>query len=141
MMMTPICSHQDCTSSDQRGMDAPRELPFLLSLVDQAADEQQAEGHIAGLASAVTRLVAQRLPVTVAPLLGGTGKASEECAFADQMYSELTAYLQQGFRRLLLVPWGGRLRMRSLLERARLALSNATGEPVSLTEMRLPHVH
>ena len=53
-------------------MDAPRELPFLLSLVDQAADEQQAQSQIAGLASQVVRLVAQRRidDAQVVPRLG-----------------------------------------------------------------------
>ena len=78
--------------------------------------------------------------MTAAPLLDGAEKASEERAFADQMYSTLTTYLQQGFRRLLLVPWGGRQRMESLLELARLALSTVTGDAISLTEIALPHV-
>src|ERR1700686_4666631 len=105
MMATPpIHTHQDGIPSDQRGTDAPRELPVLLSLIEQGAGEQHANGqHIASLASAVTRLVAQRLPVTAAPLSGEGERASEEYAFADQMSSMLTMYLQQGFRRLLLV--------------------------------------
>lgn len=140
-MMTPTCAYQEGVPSDQGGMDAPRELPFLLSLVSQAAGEQQAQSQIAGLASQVVRLVAQCRPVTAVPLLDGAEKASEERAFADQMYSTLTTYLQQGFRRLLLVPWGGRRRMESLLELARLALSTVTRDAISLTEITLPHVH
>jgi hypothetical protein len=136
------CLHQDGIPSDQAGTDAPRDWPVLLSLIDQAAGEQQAQSqHIANLASAVTRLVAQRLPVIAAPLPGDIELASEESAFADQMSSTVTTYLQQGFRRLLLVPWGGRPRMGSLLELARRTLSAATGKAVSLTEMTLPHVH
>jgi hypothetical protein len=42
---------------------------------------------------------------------------------------------------LLLVPWGDRQSMGSLLKPAQLALCTVTGEEVSQTEMALPHVH
>jgi hypothetical protein len=141
MMMTPTYLHQDGVLSKLGERKAPRELPYLLSLVDQAAGEQQVQSHIPGLASQVTRLVAQHLPVTTASLLGGTERASEEYTFAEQACSVLTTYLQQGFRRLLLIPWGGRRHMGSLLELAHRALCTATGETVSVIEMTLPHVH
>jgi len=89
----------------------------------------------------VTHLVAQRRPVTTTSLLCEAERASEERRFADLAYSTLTLRLQEGFRRLLLVPWGGRQTMGSLLELARLALSTVTGDAVSLTQMTLPLVH
>ena len=140
-MMTPTYVHQNGVLSKMVERKAPRELPYLLSLVDQAAGEQQVQSHIAGLASQVTRLVAQHLPVTTASLLGGTERASEEYTFAEQVCSALTTYFQQGFRRLLLIPWGGRRRMGSLLELGHRALSTATRETVSVIELTLPHVH
>ncbi len=140
-MMTPIYLHQDEIPSNLEEGKALRELPYLLSLVDQAAGEQQVQSHFAGLASQVTRLVAKHLSVTTASLIGGTERASEEHTFAEQACSALTTYSQQGFRRLLLIPWGGRRHMGSLLELAHRALSTATGETVSVIEMTLPHVH
>src|SRR5436305_5892049 len=140
-MMTPTYLHHDGVLSKLGERKAPRELPYLLCLVGQAAGERQVQRHIAALASQVTRLVAQHLPVTTASLLSGTERASEEHTFAEQACSVLTTYLQQGFRRLLLIPWGGRRHMGSLLELAHRTLSTATGETVSVIEMTLPHVH
>ena len=62
-MMTPIYLHQDEIPSNLEEGKALRELPYLLSLVDQAAGEQQVQSHFAGLASQVTRLVAKHLSV------------------------------------------------------------------------------
>lgn len=140
-MMTPIYVYQDKAHSNLGEREAPRELPSLLSLIDQAAGEQHVTSHIAGLASQVIRRVSQQFPLTTASLLGENERGSEEQAFAEQAYSALTTYLQQGFRRLLLIPWGDQRSIGSLLELARRVLSTATGETVSAREMTLPHVH
>lgn len=55
MMITTAFSHQD---------GALRDVPFLLSLVDQAMDERQTQSHLSDLVSQVIGLVSQRLPVT-----------------------------------------------------------------------------
>jgi hypothetical protein len=140
-MLTPTCAHEDEIPSDQGGIDASRDLPILLLLVEQAEDEQQEQNRLAALTSAVARMVEQRLPVTAVSFLAGAEEAGGESGFAGRAHAELTARLQQGFRRLLLVPWGARQRMGSLLEPAQRAICTATGEPVSLTELTLPHVH
>jgi len=57
------------------------------------------------------------------------------------VYITLAACLQQGFRRLLLVPWGGRQRTVALVESVLKALSTWTWKVVSRTELALPHVH
>jgi hypothetical protein len=68
-------------------------------------------------------------------------QSNEQCIFADLVYATITTYLHQGFRRVLLVPWGGRQSMGSLIKPVQRALSAVTGEAVSLTEMALPSVH
>ena len=127
-MITTAFSHQD---------RALRDMPFLLSLVD----ERQTQSHVSDLVSQVTRLVAQRLSVTTESSPYRAEQADNEHAFTDMVYSRLTICLQQGYRRLLLVPWGDRQSMGSLLKPAHLALSTVTGEAVSRTGMALPHVH
>jgi hypothetical protein len=82
----------------------------------------------------------QRLPVTAASPLCWSEQTNERESFAEQVSVTLTACKQQGFRYLLLVPWG-KLGLDSLLEPARFTLSTMSGEAVSLTEMALPHVH
>src|ERR1700730_17862087 len=139
-MTTPTHIYQNEISSDQGRSDAPRDLPFLLWLVEQTEDESQEQVRRAALAEALARLVEQRLPVTTGPLLSGEVAGGED-RFAEQASAELTTRLQQGFRRLLLVPWRTRQRMGSLLDLARCALNTATGEPVSLAKLTLPQVH
>src|ERR1700694_2115369 len=78
MATPPPYSHQDGIPSDQKATDAPRERPVLLSLIGQGAGGQHAKGqHIASLASAVTRLGAQRPAGTAAPAPGGAGSGRE----------------------------------------------------------------
>lgn len=134
-------SHTDTTRCEQEGTKSPANVPYLLSLIGQEGDERQAQGRAADLATRITRLVTKRLPVTTAPPLCWTEQTSKEDTFADRVSITLTAYLQQGFRRLLLVPWGSRQSTGTLLESARLALSTVTGGAVSQTEMALPYVH
>ncbi len=140
-MTITACLHSDMALCDQRGRKIPRDVPFLLSLVEQAADERQTFNMMPEIASHITRLVARRLPVTAASPLYWAEQASEEHTCADQVYITLAACLQQGFRRLLLVPWGGRQRTGALVEPVLRALSAVTGEMVSRTELVLPHVH
>ena len=140
-MTIATSSHTAITRCEQEGRKAPRNVPYLLPLIEQGGDEQQVQGPVADIASHVIRLVALRLPVTVAFPLCWTERVSEERTFADQMYVTLMACLQQGFQQLLLVPWGRRQSTGSLVEPTLLALSAVTEEAVSRTEMALPHVH
>jgi hypothetical protein len=133
--------HSDMALCDQRGRKISLDMPFLLSLVEQEADERQTPNMMPEIASHLTRLVAQRLPVTTAPPLCWAEQADEEDTFADQMYLTLAASLKQGFRRLLLVPWGGRQSTGTLVAPVLRALSFVTGEVISRTELALPHVH
>jgi hypothetical protein len=140
-MRTPTRAHEDRFPSDQAGRAASRDLPILLSLLSQAEDEKPEQNRLAALTSAVTRLVEQRLPVTAVSFLAGAEEAGGQSGFADQAHAELTGRFQQGFRRLLLVSWGARQRMGSLLELTQRALCTATGELVCLTELPFPHIH
>ena len=140
-MTITACLPPEMTLWNQRGRMISRDMPFLLSFVERAADERQPSNMMPEIASHLTRLVAQRLPVTAAPLLCWAEQAGEERTCADQVYITLAACLRQGFRRLLLVPWGGRQRTGALVEPVLRALSAVTGEVVSRTELALPHIH
>lgn len=140
-MTTPTHTYQnEVSSGDQGRSDAPRDLPFLLWLLEQTEGESQEQVRRAALAEALARLVEQRLPVSTGPLLSGEVAGGED-RFAERTCAELTTRLQQGFRRLVLIPWGARQHLGSLPELAERVLITATGEPVSLTELTLPHVH
>ena len=121
--------------------EVPHDAPLLLPLIEQAADEPQARRCLLEVVSQLTQRAAQSLPITVTSPLCHTSQASEECSFADQVFTTVSECLQQGFRRLLLVPFGGRQAMGPLVESALLALSTVTGEAVSPAELALPHVH
>jgi hypothetical protein len=66
---------------------------------------------------------------------------NEQGTFADLVYATIASRLQRGFRRVLLVPWGGRQSAGSLLEPVQRALAAITGEAIARTEMVLPSVH
>jgi hypothetical protein len=140
-MTTTACSALDRTWYDRGDSKTSHNLPLLLTLVEQTAVEQQAQSRVLELASHMSWLVAQRLPVTVASPVCWVEQTKQEHIFADLVYATLTTHLHQGFRRVLLVPWGGGHRTGSLIEPARKVLSAVTGEEVSLTEMALPPVH
>lgn len=126
---------------DEQERGVPHDAPLLLPLIEQAADELQVRRCLLEVVSQLTQRAAQRLPITAASPLCRTSQASEERPFADQVFTTVSVCLHQGFRRLLLVPWGGRQEMGPLVETALLALSTVTGEAVSQAELALPHVH
>lgn len=140
-MTTTAGSVSDRTWYDQGGNTTSRDLPLLLNLVARAGDEQNRQSRVLELASHLSRLVAQRLPVTVASPVCWAEQPNQEHIFADLVYATVATYLHQGFRHLLLVPWGGRQRTGSLVETVMKVLSAVTGEAVSKTEMALPPVH
>ncbi len=140
-MTTTTLSNTDKALCQQEEREAPRDVPLLLSLVERAARERQVPGVVPEIASHIARQVEQRLPVSGVSPMYWTEQTSEESICADQLQVRVTTYLQQGFRRLLLAPWGGRQSMSSLIEPVLLALSGVTGEAVSRTEIALPLVH
>jgi hypothetical protein len=129
------------TRCDQEERQAPSDLPALLSVIEQAGDQWHAHSPVADLASHVTRLVEERVPVTALSPLCWAEQESLEHTFTDQVYSTVKRCFQRGFRRLLLVPWGGRQNMGSLVEPVRRALSAVTEGAISQTQRALPQVH
>jgi len=140
-MSTTVRSHTNTALGDELERGASFDAPLLLPLIEHAADEPQARSFVFEVVSQLIRLAAQRLPVTAASPLCRTSQAGEERPFADQVFMTVSACLQQGFRRLLLVPWGGRKGMGPLVESALLALTTVTGEAVSRAELAVPDVH
>jgi hypothetical protein len=141
MMHTSADAHRNILLCDQPGREAAPDRPLLLPLITLAGNEQPLQGCVFDLASRAMWLVAQRLPLTVASPVGWAEQSNEQCMFADPVYATITTYLHQGFRHLLLVPWGGRQRTGSLIKPVLRALSAITEEAVSQTAMALPLVH
>jgi hypothetical protein len=140
-MSTMDFSRTGSALCDEQEREVPHDAPLLLPLIEQAADEPPARRCLLEVVSQLTQLAAQRLRVTAASPLCRTSQVSEEHPFADQVFTTVSACLQQGFRRLLLVPWGGRQGMGPLVESALLALTTVTGEAVSRAELAVPPVH
>ena len=141
-MSSTVSSHTGMAWGDEqeRGRSTRHE-PLLLPLIDQARDEPPGGECLVEVVSQLTELAAHKLPIIAASPLCCTLPVAEERPFADQVFRTVSSYLQQGMRRLLLVPWAGRQNMGPLVEPARLALSAVTGEEVPQAELALPHVH
>jgi hypothetical protein len=141
MMNTETDAQQHVLRCDQPGREAVSDRPLLLPLVTPAGNEPDLQGRVLELASRATWLVAQHFPLSVAAPVSWAEQSSEQCIFAELVYATITTSLRQGFRRLLLVPWGGRQSTGSLIKPVQKALSAVTGEAVSPTELALPPVH
>lgn len=141
MMNTEADAHRNVLRCDQPGREGAPDRPLLLPLVTRAGNEPDLQDRVFELASRATWLVAQHLPVTVAAPVSWAEQSNEQCNFDDLVYATITTCLHQGFRHLLLVPWGGRQSTGSLIKPVQRALSAKTGEAVSRTEMALPPVH
>src|SRR5258708_32057770 len=100
-MSTTVCSYTSTALCNEQERGVPHDAPLPLPLIEYAADEPQARSCIFEVVSQLTRLAAQRLPVTAASPLCRTSQASKERPFADQVCTTVSACLQQGFRRLL----------------------------------------
>ena len=140
-MSTVDFSRASAALCDEPEREVSHDAPLLLPLIEQAAGEPQARKRLFEVVSQLTQRAAQHLPIAVASPLCHTSQTGEEQPFANQVFTTVSECLQQGFRRLLLVPWGGRQGMGPLVESALLALSTVTGEAVSQVELPLPHVH
>jgi len=140
-MTTTRQSNVTLMFSEWGGGKAPRDVPLLLSLVEQTPRERPTYSHVPEIALHLIRKVEQRLPLVVASPVYESARASEAGTFADQVQASVMMYLQQGFQRLVLVPWGSKQRADSLIEPVMKALSIMTGEAVCRTEMALPQVH
>src|SRR5205814_8306668 len=111
-MCNTVFSHTGTAIGSELETGLPPHALLLLPLIEQAADEPPARSFVFEIVSQLTRLAARRLPVTAASPLCHTSQAGEERPFADQVFTTVSACLQQGVRRLLLVPCGGRQGMR-----------------------------
>ncbi len=141
MMNTSTDAHRNVLRYDQLEREAASDRPFLLPLVTRVGNEADLQDRVLELASRATWLVAQHIPMTVSDPVSWAEQSNGQCTFSDLVYATITTYLQRGFRRLLLVPWGGGQRTGSLSEPVHKALAAKTGEAVSRTEIALPTVH
>ena len=141
MMNTSTDAHRNVLRCDQPGREAAPNRPLLLPLVTRAGNERDLQDRVLELASRGTWQATQRFPMTVSAPVSCAEQSNEQCNFADLVYATITTSLHQGFRNVLLVPWGGGQSAGSLIDPVKRALTGRTGEAVSRTEMALPLVH
>ena len=127
--------------SQQLRREAEHERLFLLSLLGSAAGERQPFSFVSELASHITRRVEQQVRVSVVPPVYCDDQVSDSSTLPERLGVTLTAWLHQGVRRLLLVPWGGGQALDAWTEATTSALQRAMGEEVRRTTMPAPYVH
>jgi hypothetical protein len=137
-MVPTTVAHTPMTMSEQEATRRLQSPPLLLSLIEQ---EQQPFSFVSEIASHITRGVEQQVRVSVVPALPCDNQTSDLSTFPDRLGVTLTAWLHQGVRRLLLVPWGGEHVIDAWIEATTRALHMAMGEEVRRTTMPAPCVH
>jgi hypothetical protein len=140
-MVTTTVTHTPITMSEQEATRRLQSPPLLLSLIERAAEEQQPFSFVSEIASHITRRVEQQVRVSVVPALPCDNQTSDFSTFPDRLSVTLTAWLHQGVRHLLLVPWGGGQVIDAWIEATTRALHRAMGEEVRRTTMPAPCVH
>jgi hypothetical protein len=143
-MIATTVTNTHMTMSEQEATGRPQSSPLLLSLIGSAAVERQPFSFVSELASHITRRVEQQVRVSIAPTVYCDDQMSDSSTLPERLGVTLTAWLHQGVRRLLLVPWGGGQVGQVLdawIEATTRALHRAMGEEVRRTTMSAPCVH
>ncbi len=140
-MVTTIVTNTPMTMSEQEATGRLQSSPLLISLIGRAAVERQPFSFVSEIASHITRRVEQHVRVSVVPTVYCDDQMSDSSTLPDRLGVTLTAWLHQGVRRLLLVPWGGGQVIDAWIEATTSALHRAMGEEVRRTTMPAPYVH
>ena len=143
-MIATTVTHTYMTMSEQEATGRLQSAPLLLSLIGSAAVERQPFSFVSEIASHITRGVEQQVRVSVVPTVYCDDQVSDSSTLPERLGVTLTAWLHQGVRRLLLVPWGGGQVGQVLdvwIEATTRALQRAMGEEVRRTTMPAPCVH
>ncbi len=106
-MIATTVTNTPMTMSEQEATGRPQRPPLLLSLLGSAAVERQPFSFVSEIASHITRRVEQHVRVSVVPTVYCDDQMSDSSTLPERLGVTLTAWLHQGVRRLLLVPWGG----------------------------------
>jgi len=143
-MIATTVTNTHMTMSEQEATRRPQSPPLLLSLIRPAAGERQPFSFASEIASHITRRVEQQVRVSVVPTAYCDDQMSDSSTLPERLGVTLTAWLHQGVRRLLLVPWsGGQVGqvLDAWIEATTRALHMAMGEEVRRTTMPAPCVH
>jgi hypothetical protein len=141
-MVTTIVTNTHMTMSEQEATGRSQRSPLLLSLLGRAAGERQPFSFVSEIASHITRRVEQQVRVSVVPPVYCDEQMNDSSTLPERLGVTLTAWLHQGVRRLLLVPWGGGGQaLDAWIEATTSALQRAMGEQVRRTTMPAPCVH
>ncbi len=140
-MVTTIVTHTHVTMSEQETTGRLQSSPLLLSLIGSAAVERKSFSFVSEIVSHITRRVEQHVRVAVVPALPCDDQMSDLSTLPDRLGVTLTAWLHQGVRHLLLVPWGSGQVIDAWIEATTRALHMVTGEEVRRTTMPAPCVH
>ena len=140
-MVTTTVTSTHRMRSEQEATGRQQSSPLLLSLIGRVAEERQPFSFVSEIASHITRRVEQHVRVSVVPALYCDDQMSDFSTLPDRLGVALTAWLHQGVRRLLLVPWGGGQAVDAWIEATISALHIAMGEEVRRTTMPAPCVH
>ncbi len=140
-MIATTVTNTHMTMSEQEATGRLQSSPLLISLIGRAAVERQPFSFVSEIASHITRRVEQHVRVSVVPAIYCDDQTSDSSTFPDRLGVTLTAWLHQGVRRLLLVPWGGGQVIDAWIEATTSALHRAMGEEVRRTTMPAPYVH
>ena len=140
-MIATTVTHTPMTMSEQEATGRLQRSPLLLSLIRSAAVERQLFSFVSEIASHITRRVEQQVRVSVGPAIYCDNQTSDFSTFPERLGVTLSEWLNQGVRRLLLVPWGGGQALDTWIEATIRALHMAMGEEVLRTMMPAPCVH
>ncbi len=140
-MIATTVTHTHMTMSEQEATGRLQRSPLLLSLIGSAAVERQPFSFVSEIASHITRRAEQQVRVSVVPTVYCDDQMSDSSTLPERLGVTLTAWLHQGVRRLLLVPWGGGQVLDAWIEATTRALHMAMGEEVRRTTMPTPCVH
>ena len=140
-MVTTTITNTHMIMSEQEATRRRQSSPLLLSLIGRVAEEQQLFSFVSEIASHITRRVEQHGRVSVVPAIYCDDQMSDLSTLPDRLGVTLTAWLHQGVRRLLLVPWGGGQAVDAWIEATSSALQITMGEEVRRTTMASPYVH
>lgn len=139
-MITTVLTNPQKRMSEQEATRSRYSSPRLLSFIDSSS-QMQPFSVVSEIASHITWLVEQRVPAVVLPALLYDTQTSDFRTFPDRLSVALTAWLRQGVRHLLLVPWGNGQVSDAWIEATTSALHMAMGEEVLRTTMPAPCVH
>ncbi len=106
-MIATTVTNTHMTMSEQEATGRLQSSPLLLSLIGSAAGERQPFSFVSEIASHITRRVERQVRVSVVPPVYCDDQVSDSSTLLERLGVTLTAWLHQGVRRLLLVPWGG----------------------------------